>query len=106
MSAALFLFPGGMLCFVLMLARWLLIGSGWVRGFLLLWLGCWDVDGLGFDIMKRIYGQMHKGLSGGGPVGDWLIHVEPILVLVGTGFKIAVWLGLVYSAHHFIVKFW
>lgn len=56
--------------------------------------------------MKRTYGQMHKGFSGGGPLGDWLIHVEPILVLVGTLFKIAVWLGLVYSAHHFIVKFW
>ena len=56
--------------------------------------------------MKGIYGKMHKGFSGVGPVGDWLLHVEPMVVLVGMLFKIAVWLGLVYSAHHFIVKFW
>lgn len=55
--------------------------------------------------MKRVYGQMHKRLSGGGPLGDWLIHVEPILVLVAMLSKIAVWIALVYSAHHFIVKF-
>ena len=57
-------------------------------------------------MMKRTYGQMHKGLSGGGLVGDWLIHVEPIVVLVGALFKIVVWLGFVFAAHHFIVKFW
>ncbi len=56
--------------------------------------------------VKRTYGQMHKGFSGGGPIGDWLIHVEPIVVCIAVVLKLAVWVGLVYSAHHFIVKFW
>ena len=56
--------------------------------------------------MKRVYGKMHKGISGGGPVGDWLIHVEPVVVLVAVVFKIVLWVGIIYSAHHLIVKFW
>lgn len=56
--------------------------------------------------MKRNYGTYDPGNSGGGPVGDWLLYVEPMVVLVGALFKIAVWLGFIFAAHHFIVKFW
>lgn len=39
-------------------------------------------------------------------MGDWMILVEPTVVLISIWFKIAVSIWFVYAATHFIVKFW
>ena len=50
--------------------------------------------------------KVEPGESGGGWLGDWMILIEPAVVLAASTFRIAVTLGATYAAYHFIVKFW